>query len=85
MRGDTHCGPVTPAGAWHWVGKDAPKADYDQVYETAEYEEVQFAQLEKTTDYTPFVKDGTYAPFFERVSRKDGASLLDVGCALDAS
>jgi SAM-dependent methyltransferase len=68
--------------SWHWFGDDKPAADYEKVYETPEYDQVQIQQLEQTRDYTHFVHHATYAPFFREVPRPPSGTLLDVGCGV---
>jgi len=65
---------------WFWAQRSA--ADYEAVYETPEYQEVQTADLEATTDPSHFVRHPTYAAFFRQVRAANGARLLDLGCGV---
>lgn len=67
-------------GLWFWP--DRSPADYEAVYLTAEYEEDQVTALKRRTGAKEFLAHPTYAPFFAHVPRKDGATLLDVGCGV---
>jgi SAM-dependent methyltransferase len=65
---------------WSWR-KDT-SADYDRVYESAEYEEAQVNPLKAAVDPEEFLRHSTYAPFFREIPMKTGDSLLDVGCGV---
>lgn len=67
-------------GLWFWP--DRSPADYEAVYEMAEYEEAQISPLKRRAGAREFLSHPTYAPFFAQVPRKDGGTLLDVGCGV---
>jgi 2-polyprenyl-3-methyl-5-hydroxy-6-metoxy-1,4-benzoquinol methylase len=55
--------------------------DYDQVYESAEYESEQIGAL-KSLHPQAIVEHPTYRSFFRQVHHVPGARLLDVGCGV---
>ena len=65
---------------WSWIERTA--ADYDAVYETAEYEEEQVNPFLASDNHDEFLHHPTYAPFFREVPVSESASLLDVGCGV---
>jgi len=67
-------------GLWFWPHRQA--ADYEAVYLTPEYKQVQIAEWEEATDLSQFIYHPTYAPFFREVPHTKGAQLLDIGCGV---
>lgn len=67
-------------GLWFWPQRNS--ADYEAVYETPEYQEVQTAELESAADPSEFVGHPTYASFFREVPYANGVRLLDLGCGV---
>ena len=67
-------------GLWFWPARTA--ADYEAVYDTAEYQQVQTDDLEATTDPLQFARHPTYASFFREAKPEGGKRLLDLGCGV---
>lgn len=65
---------------WSW--RESAPADYDVVYDSAEYDEAQIKPLKAAVDPEEFLRHGTYAPFFREIPMKKGDLLLDVGCGV---
>jgi 2-polyprenyl-3-methyl-5-hydroxy-6-metoxy-1,4-benzoquinol methylase len=55
--------------------------DYDQVYESLEYQASQVKAL-KTVDPHALAYHGTYRAFFKHMKPRSGTRLLDVGCGV---
>lgn len=56
--------------------------DYEDIYESPEYEAAQVNAMENATDYKMFADHPTYMPFFKRVRPGSDSTLLDVGCGV---
>lgn len=67
-------------GLWFWDDRTPP--DYDAVYRTAEYEEVQVNPFQSNCDPHEFLHHPTYAAFFREIPAMAGAPLLDIGCGV---
>ena len=67
-------------GLWSWT--EGTSADYDLVYESAEYEAEQIKPFKAAENPEEFLRHPTYAPFFREVPITRGAALLDVGCGV---
>ena len=65
---------------WSWI--ERTPADYEAIYETAEYEEEQINPFVASDSHDEFLRHPTYAPFFREVPMAEGAVLLDVGCGV---
>jgi len=69
-------------GLWFCNPSELPDVNYDDVYETEEYQKLHFGSLDNTKDWTEFKKYSTYKPFFLNVPIRPKGTLLDVGCGV---
>lgn len=72
----------TNCGLWFCNPGELPVMNYDDVYETEEYQKLHFDALDNTKDWAEFRKYATYKPFFSNVPVATNGTLLDVGCGV---